>query len=791
MAERGRARTQGVAGTWPPREAARAGGFAPSGFSTWPSLAAKLREWIAAEAGAGRLLPWVPVAFGTGIAFYFAADHEPVAWVTAATAAALCLAAFLLRRQKAFPVAVMIAAIAAGFATATWKTVRVAHGVLARPIYSVSLTGFVETRDIRERTDRFVLRVVSMDSPRAEPKLERVRLSVRKGTAPDVGSFVELKARLQPPLAPLRPGSYDFGRDMFFQGIGASGFAMGAIRTLEPPVSGGLSLRYAAFMQGLRDAIDARIRTTLDGDKRAIATALLTGRRDAITTPVNDAMFISGLGHVLSISGYHMAVVAGVVFFAVRALLALIPALATGFPIKKWSAAAALAAAAVLSVAVGRRGRDATLVLHDGGGADRRHGRPPRRDLPHAGGRRDDRAGDRAGSAGASELPDVVCRDAWPGGAGADRHAAPVCLARQFGDREGGAVGRARDHDAGNGLAGGGAGDHALCRLSFPSGDALRRARQSGGDAGGVGGGDAGGPARLLAMPFGFDGVFWWLMGVGIDWMIAVTRWVAALPGAVGRMAAFGTGPLIAASLGIILLGLLRTPLRWSGAAVLVLAVAWALALPQPDILISADGHNVGVRGKDGRLHLMRTAKDAFLLKEWLAADADPRGPADSSLAEGVSCDEAGCVTEMADGGLVALALQAGGLERRLRARGAVGDRKAGAGVMFRPPSMSGDHWRRQGAIALWRRRDVYAVDAVRPRGADRPWSPAVGRRGEAEPGLSRPQPRARSTRRRRKPTCRRRSEPASGSRSQPYSPGTGVRRAELRRLCRSSKAPR
>jgi competence protein ComEC len=41
-----------------------------------------------------------------------------------------------------------------------------------------------------------------------------------------------------------------------------------------------------------------------------------------------------------------MAVVAGVVFFAVRALLALIPRLTTGFPIKKWSAAAALVAAA-------------------------------------------------------------------------------------------------------------------------------------------------------------------------------------------------------------------------------------------------------------------------------------------------------------------------------------------------------------------------------------------------------------------------------------------------------------
>src|SRR5262249_52772430 len=161
-----------------------------------------------------------------------------------------------------------------------------AHTVLARPLYSVSLSGFVESRDIRERTDRFVLRVTQMDAPRMSAKLERVRLSVKKGTAPDVGSFVELKARLMPPLSPLRPGAYDSSRDLFFQGIGASGFAMGAIRTAAAPDSGGFALRYAAFMQGLRDAIDARIRSRLDGDERAIATALLTGRRDAITEPV-------------------------------------------------------------------------------------------------------------------------------------------------------------------------------------------------------------------------------------------------------------------------------------------------------------------------------------------------------------------------------------------------------------------------------------------------------------------------------------------------------------------------
>jgi competence protein ComEC len=202
MAEPGRAqgRTQGYAGTWPGSGAAQAGGFAPSGFGSWSSLAAKLREWIAAEAGAGRLLPWVPVAFGTGIAFYFTADHEPVKWVTFTAATILGAAAFGLRRHKIFPVMVMIAAISAGFAVATWRTALIGHGVLARPMYSVSLSGFVEARDIRERTDRFVLRVTQMDAPHSSTRLERVRLSVRKGTAPDVGSFVELKARLQPPL---------------------------------------------------------------------------------------------------------------------------------------------------------------------------------------------------------------------------------------------------------------------------------------------------------------------------------------------------------------------------------------------------------------------------------------------------------------------------------------------------------------------------------------------------------------------------------------------------------------
>ena len=249
-------------------------------------------------------------------------------------------------------------------------------------------------------------------------------------------------------------------------------------------------------MQGLRDAIDARIRLSLGGDQRAIATALLTGQRDAISTPVNDAMFVSGLGHVLSISGYHMAVVAGVVFFAVRALLALIPALTVTFPIKKWAAAAALLAAAFYLLLSGaevatQRSFLMTAIVLIGVMVDRR-------------------AITLRTLAVAALVVLLIAPEALVHPSFQMSFAATLGLvalvqigmpalfasAGSFGDRARGAVGRARDRAAGAGVAGRRPRHHALCGLSLPPRHALRRDRQSAGDADGLDAGDAGRPAR-------------------------------------------------------------------------------------------------------------------------------------------------------------------------------------------------------------------------------------------------------------------------------------------------------
>ena len=79
-------------------------------------------------------------------------------------------------------------------------------------------------------------------------------------------------------------------------------------------------------------------------------------------------------------------------------------------------------------------------------------------------------------------------------------------------------------------------------------------------------------------------------MGHGIEWMIAVAGWVASFPGALGRVAAFGTGALLLMSLGLVVLCLLKTPLRFVGAFLIGCAVVLMIRSPQPDILVAADG---------------------------------------------------------------------------------------------------------------------------------------------------------------------------------------------------------
>src|SRR5262249_27631894 len=154
---------------------------------------------------------------------------------------------------------------------------------------------------------------------------------------------IRVHALLSPLPGPLLPGTYDHGRALWFAGIGATGRAIGAPETILAPTG----FAPADRIDDLRDAIGARIRAALPGGIGAFAEAQITGERGHLPKDMNDWLQVSGLAHVLSISGLHMALVAGGVFTVLRALLALSPRLALTRPIKSWAAGAALLAAAV------------------------------------------------------------------------------------------------------------------------------------------------------------------------------------------------------------------------------------------------------------------------------------------------------------------------------------------------------------------------------------------------------------------------------------------------------------
>jgi competence protein ComEC len=535
------------------------------------------------------------------------------------------------------------------------------------PAYSVSVAGFVELRDESQKSDRFVLRLERIEGNRIVDKPQRVRLSVRRGTAPPAGAFVEAKAQLSPPLQPLRPGSYDFARDLYFQRIGASGFVHGAVKVVTPPAEEGWRLRAVTSVENVRDAIDMRIRSVLSGDVGSIASALITGKRDAITPYLYDAMFVSGIGHVLSISGYHMAVVAGIVFFILRALLALIPGVTDRMPVKKWAALGALVVTALYLVLSGaevatQRSFIMIAIVLIGVVLDRpvltlrtvtiaalvvlflapeavvhpsfqmsfaatlaliaayAYGQP----LARAGA--DSPLATRAALWGVNEIVSlllaslIACLATTPYAAYHFHRLAPYGVIANL--------------------------------LAMPVVSAWVMPM---------------GILGVVAIPFGFDAFFWRQMGYGIEWMDTVALWVASLPGAFGRVTSFGSGPLLLATAGLLAIGLLKTPLRWSGAVFVVLAIILAARTPVPDVLVAADGRTFAVRSANGKLAFHRTGSDTFATREWLASDADGRDVNDKGLGECIACDPSGCIGKLADGRVVSYAFAPDAFEEDCR----------------------------------------------------------------------------------------------------------------------------
>ncbi len=275
----------------------------------------------------------MPVLLGIGIGLYFSGVAPISPLVLIIFCSVFLVFAFLLRRRSPITQYLFIAAtiIIAGYLVATYRVYSLSTPVLEKELKPTNISGWVENVHLYE--DGKIRLTLARTEIRGTSPLNLINVRVNKfDEMPYVGDRVKIRAGLMPPPGPSMPGDYDYARQVWFQGLSAVGYAVSPLEITErnENLSRGLSQ--------LRQRMTERIKVALPGEAGTLAAALTTGIRGGMPEQLAEAMRDAGLAHLLAISGLHMGLLCGVVFFSARFLLSLSPNIALKYPIKKWSA---------------------------------------------------------------------------------------------------------------------------------------------------------------------------------------------------------------------------------------------------------------------------------------------------------------------------------------------------------------------------------------------------------------------------------------------------------------------
>ena len=310
------------------------------------------------RAQAQRWFLWTPVAFGGGAAVYIGLLNEPPIWAAGLAAGIALLVAFAVRlwgRSRVLMIAAGLLAFAAsGFATGVVKAWWVASPVAPADRSPVTVEGWVvDVVNADASKPRLLIAPTFISTLSPEQTPARIRVSLRSPQALiGPGQPIRLRAILGPPPPPAAPGAYDFARDAFFGGIGGSGLAIGAPQVIDLPEPS-LDLRVQLAVNAGRWSLARRLVARIGEHDGGLAAALTTGHQAWLDPNDVQAMRDSGLAHILSISGVHMAIVGGFVFGGLRLLIAAWPWMALRVSGKKIAAAGGMIAIAAYLVLSG------------------------------------------------------------------------------------------------------------------------------------------------------------------------------------------------------------------------------------------------------------------------------------------------------------------------------------------------------------------------------------------------------------------------------------------------------
>lgn len=455
------------------------------------------------------------------------------------------------------------------------------------------------------------------------------------------GAIIRLRARLVPPAPPTLPGSYDFARRAWFSGLGATGSALGEVTLYKfGPETG----RFGDIRRRLADHIAEQ----LPGSAGSIAIALVTGERGSISVEDEAAMRNSGMAHLLSISGLHVTAVVSAIFILVSRILALFPRIALRFPVPIMAALAAALGAIGYTLLTGAqvptiRSCVAALMIL----------------VALAMGR--DALSLRLVAFGAS-----IILLFWPEAlAGPSFQLSFAAVTTIIILHSSAWVKRLSAGSGGNIIWRAGRAIFLLLMTGFAIELVLMPIAIFHFHRAGI----YGAFANVIAIPlttffvmpvealalifdiFGIGAPFWWVVGHGISFMLALAHYISSIPGAVTAMPAIPNWAFGSIILGALWLGIFQSSIRWTGILPIVLGFLGMWNAPYPDLLITGDGKHVALVDGNGQLALLRPRAGNYV-RETLQENAGIQGePIKIEDFPGAHCSADSCVVRLNCGG--------------------------------------------------------------------------------------------------------------------------------------------
>ncbi len=542
---------------------------------------------------------------------------------------------------------------AAGCAVVWTKSALVGMPAIKAPWVGTIAAKVIEREE--QPADERVRLTLAMIEPGGDRPI-RVRINVpleRDAIGAQEGAMIRVRARLVPPAPPMLPGSYNFARAAWFEGLAATGSALAPIEVLRP---GRDSDNWLARLQR---RISAHVQAQISGSAGGIAAAFASGDRGGIAKDDEDAMRNSGLTHLLSVSGLHVSAVIAIAYFLAMRLFGLWPWLVLRVRLPLLAAGTGALAAVAYTLLTGaqvptvRSCVGALLIL-----VALVIGREPL-------------------SFRLLGVAAFIVMLIWPeavvGPSFQMSFASVIAIValhssapmRTFMAPREQAWWRRGLRNVAMLLVTGAVIEAALMPI------AVYHFHRSG---------IYGALANVVAIPMtefltmpliglgfvldsvGLGGPAWWLAGKSLEALLWMAHFFGGLPGAITRFPAMGEGGFLLFVAGSLWLALWHGRVRLLGFVPVAIGTVWLFMLRAPDLLVAGDGVHVGITGlASNELVVLRQMRSDFArdsLTEMAGMEGEVRSLADMP---GARCSAAFCAFDLQRGGRIWRLLMARG----------------------------------------------------------------------------------------------------------------------------------